>query len=447
MPPKPAPTPESAPRFRTARDAERYLLGFINYEIRSRYRPTTRTHDLAAFARRLAGAGWEPASVPALHIGGTNAKGTVAVLVERILRAGGLRTGLYTSPHLHSMRERIRIGGRPLAADRFRAGVERLAAVYADTPGAGFRTTFEHLTALALLAFQEAGVERAVIEVGLGGRLDATNVLPPGPVILTPVSLDHRHVLGNTVAAIAADKAHIIKPGGALFLMPQGPRARAPILARAKRTGVPVTETGAAVRVEVAGTGREGTDLVVTGAEAYGRITTRLLGAHQSANVAAAVAAAESLLPPASRRRGVRRGLAGVRVPGRLELLEGDGIPVLVDGGHNPAAARAVAAALRRHFPGARVTGVVGMAGDKDRAGFLRPLAPVLDRLIATAAVSPRAGAPEALASRFPGRAETVPGVAAALAAALRDAPDLVLVAGSFLVAAEARRALGRRRA
>ncbi len=437
----------TTPRFRSARAAEHYLLGFINYEIRAGYRPTTRTHDLHRFSRLLESAGWIPGAVPTVHVGGTNAKGTVATLLARILRAGGVRTGLYTSPHLHSMRERIRIDGRSLEAEAFRAGVEAIAARFGGEPGAGFRTTFEHLTALALLAFQEAGVECAVVEVGLGGRLDATNVLPAGPAVLTPVSLDHRQVLGNTVGEIAADKAHILKRGGLALLMPQTRAAAAPILGRARRLHVPVIRTRDAVSVRATEAAPGGMVLRVRGREDYGGIGTGLLGAHQADNVGAAVAAAETVLPAPALVGAVRWGLRRARVPGRLETLERDARLYVLDGGHNPAAGRAVAAALALHFPGRRWTAVVGMAEDKDHRAYLRALAPVVERWVFTRARSPRAAPPDRLAERVPGPSQVSEGVAEALGLAAGCGGNPVLVAGSFLVVGEARALLGRRRA
>ncbi len=439
-------TPSTRPRsvrFRTTREAEDYLLGFINYEQMPRYRPTTRTHDLARFAGLLERLGWDPSAVPAVHVGGTNGKGTVAVLLERILRAAGIRTGLYTSPHLQDIRERVRIDGRPIGAPAFRTGVERLARAYAGEPRAGFRTTFEHLTALAFLAFQEAGVERAVVEVGLGGRLDATNVLPPGPAVLTPISRDHHRILGATVGAIAADKAHILKRGGTAFLMPQSPPASRSLAARTDRYRIPVIHTREALTVEPAGIAPEGSRFTLRGRADYGTVSTRLLGPHQVENVRAAVAAAEHLVPGPGLAESVRRGLDKAGVPGRMESVRAGGTWFLIDGGHNPAAGRAAAAALRSHFPEARVVAVVGMAEDKEHRAFLVALAPVVGDFVFTRAQSPRAIGPERLARSLGSAARRAPNVEAALQTAAATRPDVVLVTGSFLVAGEARRALG----
>jgi dihydrofolate synthase/folylpolyglutamate synthase len=431
--------------FRSARDAEAYLLGFINYELTTRDRATTRTHDLRRFARLLHELGWDPGAVPTVHIGGTNAKGTVAWLLERVLRRGGVRTGLYTSPHLLSIRERIRVDGCPISPAAFRDTVGTIAERYAGRPQAGFRTTFEHLTALAFLVFQEAGVERAVVEVGLGGRLDATNVIAPGPALLTPISRDHTRILGTTVRTIAGDKAHILKRGGSAFLMRQTPAARAAVEERLRGIGIPCTATGDRVRAELVTWGEEGTRWEIAGrTTAYGRISTRLLGRHQGENLEAVVAVAESLLPPDRVRSAVRGGLSRAVVPGRLQVIRHGGRTWILDGGHNPGAGRAVARALALHYPGRRVTGIIGMARDKEHGGYLAALAPVLDRCIFTRSGNPRAAEPPALARRFRGRSSVRSTLAEALAAA-GDA-DIVLVAGSYVLAGEALPLLGRRR-
>ncbi len=309
-------------RFRTAREAEEYLLSFVNYEALARYRRTARTHDLRRFAERLDEMGWDPRAVPAVHVGGTNAKGTVAHLIERILRAGGERTGLYTSPHLHTMRERVRVNGRPISARVFAETVSMIAEHFSVEPAAGFRTTFEHLTALALLHFQKEQVSRAVVEVGLGGRLDATNVLPPGPAVLTPISLDHRAVLGRTVRAIATDKAFIFKRGGHAFVMPQSPTALSAIQARLLAERMNATWVRDAVHVTLESAHTTGGVFTLRGREEYGRIPTRLLGAHQADNIAAAVAVAEALLPAPILRRAI-----ALRAPRRMRAGTAGGGP------------------------------------------------------------------------------------------------------------------------
>jgi dihydrofolate synthase / folylpolyglutamate synthase len=420
-------------------EAEAYLLGFVNYETLSRYRPTTRTHDLDRFKAELLRLGWRPDAIPTVHVGGTNGKGSVSVLLERVLRAGGLKTGLYTSPHLTSMRERIQLDGRPLARAAFQDGVSRLAAI----PGRddGFRTTFEHLTALGFLAFQKADVDVAVIEVGLGGRLDATNILPPGRCVLTPISLDHRQILGRTIGQIAADKAHILKRGGQAFLMPQRAVAREILLERCRRESLTPSWTSDHVRVDMRANSR-GSEFHIHGCRDYGPIRTRLLGAHQAGNLAAVVAVAETFFSGAALSSAIENGLKDARVPGRLDLREASPGRVLLDGGHNPAAARAVARALGEHFPGARVHAVVGMARDKDIRGYLNALAPCISAFHFTTTGSPRAASPEILKERSRRGGSVHPTPGAAFERAAKGSPDLILIAGSFVLVGEIMRQL-----
>jgi len=425
-------------RFRSAREAEAYVLGFLNYETKNRYERRTRTHDLAAFKSRLIRAGWLEGAVPTVHVSGTNGKGTVAALLERILRAGGMRTGLYASPHLIDIRERISIQGRMIPARAFARGMEHLAEVFGGDAEAGFRTVFEHLTALALLAFQHARVDRAVVEVGLGGRLDATNILPAGPAVLTPISLDHQHVLGDSLVAIAEDKARILKPGGRGFVMPQPEEAAEAIRRAASAAGVSLTATDREVAVETVGVRPGGIDVEVRGRELYGRVRTRLLGRHQEQNIAAAVAVAEHLLSPESLGEAVRRGLRGARLAGRLEPRRIRGRACLVDGGHNPGAAAALAETLRSHYPAARIGALIGMPRYKDHRAYLSRLAPLVERFVFARADYPRATDPARLLQAS-GRREdrSASSIEAGVEELWRGRFDLILIAGSFVFAGE----------
>lgn len=441
-----SPVPAATLQFRSAQAAEDYLLGFINYELRTGYRQTTRSHDLDRFSRLLGELGWDPKAVPAVHVGGTNGKGSVGWILERILRAGGLRTGLYSSPHLRTMRERVRLGGRLIGATQFKRSVAHITRTLGGGPGSGFRTTFEHWTALALLSFQDHAIERAVIEVGLGGKLDATNVIPAGPAILTPISMDHGNILGGTLGAIARDKAQILKRGGHGFIMPQAREAFRPLRAHMRKHRIPYVRTEELVAVEILEANATGSTLKIEGhRQDYGNVRTRLLGPHQVQNVGAAVAVAENLLPRGRVPEAVREGLRGALVPGRLEPLRWRGKRVLLDGGHNPAAGRAVAKALALHYPGRRVVAVVGMPRDKDHRGYLRALDPLVSTFFFTRAANPRAALPGDLAARTPRGGRAFARVETAVEAALRSAAEVVLVAGSFLVVAEALSFLRRR--
>ncbi|HLI25596.1 MAG TPA: cyanophycin synthetase [Chloroflexota bacterium] len=389
-----------------------------------------------------------PPPYPVAIIAGTNGKGSTAVMLESILRQAGRRTGLYTQPHLHTYRERIQVDRAPIAPEAFAAGAARvreaIARLAQEAPALGPVTTYEATTALALWYFAERAVEVGVLEVGLGGRLDATNAVDAQVAVLTPIDLDHTRVLGDTPAAIAAEKAAVIKPGAIAISAPQRPDVAAVIAATAAARGAALRWAGdGAARVE-------GTAIVTPRAE-YRELRLGLLGDHQWLNAATAVAAAEALaergVPVPS--EAVAPGLACARWPGRLEVLAPGPPLVLADGAHNPAGAAVLAAALERHFPGTRRLLVLGVSADKDIEGIVAALAPVVDRLYATEARQPRALARARIyqVARARGvRAQSIPTVDAAIRHAQRQRGprDLVVVAGSLYVVAEARVALGR---
>jgi dihydrofolate synthase/folylpolyglutamate synthase len=388
---------------------------------------------------------------PSVHIAGTKGKGSTAACLASILDAAGYRVGLYTSPHLHTFRERIQIAGRPIDSDLFARLMAELAAanaaLVAERPDWGEATAFELATALALLAFARAEVDVAVVEVGLGGRLDATNVLLPEVAAITSISYDHTQILGDTLAEIAREKAGIIKPGRPVVSAPQRPEAEAVIVRTAAERDAPLllggrdwAVKGTPARFSYRGPGGELRDL---------RLVLR--GAHQVENAGVALAVVQLLgargLPipePA-----LRRGLAQVRWPGRLEVLRERPL-VVVDGAHNVDSAERLAQAMREEFAWRRLVLILGIARDKDIPGIVRALAPLADEVVAVASHSPRAAAPERILAAVGEVAPGVPAraagsVAAALDAALgRAGPeDLILVTGSLYAVAEAREALG----
>lgn len=337
-----------------------------------------------------------------VHLAGTNGKGSTAAMIEAGLRASGRRTGLYTSPHLSRFTERIRVDGEELAGERAAALAERLFAV------PGEFTFFEIATVMALLAFAEEGVEVAVLEAGMGGRLDATNVIArPLATIVTSIGRDHMEVLGDTVEAIAREKAGIFKAG-------------VPALWACDEAGPAAVLEAEILRVGARGErfGRDFDDAALP--------PLALRGAHQRRNGALARRALELL--------GVGEGaiataLATVRWPGRLERLTPS---VLVDAAHNEEGARALAAA----WPEGEWTLILGLVGDKDARAIVAALAPRASRVIVTAPPSSRALAPAALATLVPG-AESAPDLAAALALA---GADRTVIAGSIFLVGEARR-------
>lgn len=389
---------------------------------------------------------------PVLHIAGTNGKGSTAACLAAILQAAGFRIGVYTTPHLHTFRERIRIDGRSITEEQFAALTgelvplnHRLAGEFPDWDEA---TAFEFSTVLAFLGFARSCVDVAVIEVGLGGRLDATNVVLPEVSIITPVSFDHTHVLGDTLAGIAAEKGGIIKPGRPVICGPQPSEALTVLERLAAEHGSPLYVAGR----DWQWTGTpEGFDLVGPWGQ-YRDSRLSLIGQHQVENSATAVAACWMLgqrgLPVSE--QAIRDGLAAVTWPGRLEVVR-ERPTIIVDGAHNVAGAEQLAAAIQAS-PRRRLTLILGIGNGKDVEGIVQTLAPLADHLIATAARHPQASSPARIANaalatgiRTSTRVEQAATLEAALDQALAEVEndDLICVAGSLYIVAEAREALG----
>lgn len=392
-----------------------------------------RKFDLAAIAALCASLGDPHLAFPTVHVAGTNGKGSTSAMIEAAARAAGVRTGLYTSPHLERLTERIRIAGEEIApaalaaaAEPVRCAIERLLASGALPHPPAF---FEAVTAVGFLAFAQARIELGVIEVGLGGRLDATNVVLPRVAVITPIGLDHEIYLGSTVAAIAAEKAGILKPGIELAVTaPQVPEALHVLRARAADVGVPLIEVGAA--------------------EIAAAPPTALRGRHQIENAAVAARACAALgLPP----EAVAAGLANVYWPGRLERIAAPGPKdpeIFLDGAHNPLAARALAAFLddyRAAHPAPIL--IYGSMRDKAVEEICELLFPRAQAVVLTAPRQPRALDPGVLARVAAPWAKQLllaPDYPAALAAACdlarsQSPPPPIFVTGSLYLVGEAR--------
>ncbi len=378
-----------------------------------------------------------------ITVAGTNGKGSVTALIDAGLRAAGVRTGRYTSPHLCAIEERIVINGLAVTPARFDALAERIrdaAGALADPP-----SFFEATTALALLAFREAGVETAVLEVGLGGRLDATNAVDAGVAVITTIDFDHQEYLGHTLPAIAAEKAGIIKPGALVVAAPQPAEAARVLADTATRQQATLLWSDEGVRVDATVDARGSLLRLTTPVRDYGAVHLALPGRHQIGNAVVAVRALEALSArgwPAVPATAIREALATVVWPARLEWLQYHGVDVLIDGAHNPAGARALASFLQE-VGMAPVTCVVGVMRDKAVRDMLEALAPVTARWIATTAPSPRALAAEPLAEACRAAAagrdvSAVPDPIAALDRACA-AGGPVVVAGSLYLAGHLR--------
>jgi len=371
----------------------------------------------------LASLGSPQASFRTLLVAGTNGKGSTAATAAAVLEATGLRVGLTTSPHLVRVNERVRLpGGRDVSDEGLDSALSLVAAVSGEGP---LRPTyFEALVVAACELFRRARVEVAVVEVGIGGRLDATNVLDPEVSVVTNVAADHLETLGPTLEDVAREKAGIFRPGRLAL----------------------TTERGGTLGVLRAEAARVGATLVEVEPSTEWESATPLVGAHQRENVALGVAAARALVPADDAT--VRRGVAAIRWPGRLQTVPRPGArPLLVDGAHNPAGAAAVAAYLDAAGLAGRVDLVFGALGDKAVEAMFAPLAERARRVVLVAPDSPRAIPADALAARL-GREELRRGASLAAALALLegaedDAP--ILVAGSLVLAGEALALVSRR--
>jgi dihydrofolate synthase/folylpolyglutamate synthase len=398
-------------------------------------------------------------AVPIVHVGGTNGKTSTARLADELLRELGLRTGRFTSPHLESITERICLDGEPLEPGRF-------ADVYAEiAPYLGLvdrrhevrLSFFEVLTAMAFAAFADAPVDAALVEVGLGGSWDATNVGDGKVAVVTPVSVDHAEYLGDTVEEIATEKAGIIKPGSFAVLARQTDAAAEVLLRRCADVGATVAREGLEFGVRARDLAVGGQLLSLDGlAGQYEDVFLPLHGAHQAQNAAAALAAVEAFVGggrDALDADAVRTAFARAASPGRLEVLRRSPT-LLVDAAHNPAGARALADALTDEFTFGSLVGVLAVLRDKDVVGILEALEPVLEMIVATENSSPRALAAHDLArialevfgEDRVHRGVTLPdAIEVAVALAERDAPmggGGVVVTGSVVTAGDARQLL-----
>ena len=427
-----------------------YVLSFTDWERAPAQAFAAANFDLRRVQSLLARLGNPHLGRQTIHIAGSKGKGSVAAMIASILQAAGYRSGLYTSPHLHNIRERIVVDGQPIGEDEFARLTEALAPqVAAENEDGRFGqlTTFELLTALAFLYFQDRDARWQVLEVGMGGRLDATNVVDEKAVcVITPISLEHTIVLGDTVGKIAAEKAAILRPGTTVVMAPQPyPEAAAVIRARAAELGAPLLDVGETYSAQRLSWDLTGQSFRLAGPGCSWELRLPLLGAHQVENAATAVAAIDALRSGGVvvSEESIEEGLSQLSWPGRLEVLR-DKPLIVVDGAHNGDSARRLRQALRDHFSFGRAILVMGVSGDKTIAAMAEELAPVTHLLIATRSQHPRAAEPEAVAAAFAARgvaSETCPTVAAALdrARALAEPDDLICVVGSLFVVAEAR--------
>lgn len=435
----------------TYEEALAFWYGRIDYERRQPRPGDLKLDRMRALLRRL---GDPHRRVRSVHIAGTKGKGSTSAILAAILRAAGHRTGLFTSPHLSDVSERVRVDGVPISRDEIAARMGEVAAAVREMDAEGdparSPTFFEVITALGFLHFDCRRVDVAVLEVGLGGRFDSTNVCDPLVSVITNVSHDHMAILGDTLAEIADQKAGIIKRRVPVVSTADHPDVLRVIEREASLHGAPVTRAGRDVRWvrDAGGPYRPGPVRIVSGRRDYGPLAFALFGRHQGANAVAAVAAVERLreaglsVPDAA----VRVGLRDVVWPARMELV-GRSPTVVIDCAHNVASAKALAETLRESFP---VTGrrhlVFGVSNDKQIAEILAELVPEFDHFHLTKYQSnPRSADPATVADMLRGlgkkdvRIHPTPGEAWGAARAGAGPEDGIVVAGSVFLAGELR--------
>ena len=332
-------------------------------------------------------------SYPTIHVGGTNGKTTTSRMIDSLLFEMGLRTGRFTSPHLESYLERISINGQPIDAKELIFSFNDISP-YLDLMDSKFDNPisfFEAITALAFAAFAEHPIDVGVIEVGMGGQWDATNVVDADVSVITPIGLDHMEYLGNTITEIAATKAGIIKEQGFIVLAQQTPEAAVELLRRAAEVGADVAREGLEYSIDSRAIAVGGQLISITGLRGhYDDIFLPLHGKHQASNAAAALIAVEAFFGEQDLDiDAVRAGFANVTSPGRCEIIHRDPT-IILDAAHNPHGAKAIAETMQSEFTFDEVTGIVALMADKDALGILQALEPIMNLVIVTTNSSER---------------------------------------------------------
>lgn len=434
---------------RTYAEAIDYLYSYVNWEVERHVRYSPEVMTLERPRRVLAAFGDPHRQYPVIHITGTKGKGSVGAMCAAALQAAGWRTGLYSSPHLQDFRERFRIDNRMIAEEDFVDLMNQLRPVIETIPDI---TWFEVTTALAFLHFAQKKVDVAVIEVGLGGRLDATNVVTPAVSVITSLSYDHTYLLGDSLASIAREKGGIIKPGIPVVSAPQPAEALEVLMDIAAERGAPFTLIGRDWLYTPGTSARDGQPFIAGPAGGpQKKYCTALIGEHQALNATVALAALEQV-----RRAGllvqddaIRDGFLHVDWPGRLEVVQRTPLLVL-DAAHNGASAQLLAASLANLFPQRPVALIFGASADKDIDSMFDALLPMADYLVAAQAVHPRALSVEEIAARahakgYDGPIFKVPAAQAALecASELVGPDGLICTTGSLFIVGEMRTVCG----
>jgi len=427
--------------------AEEYLNSFINYEQILGIPYAQRGYGLGHVEELLRRMGDPQLAARTIHVAGTKGKGSVAAMIAQVLSASGYRTGLYTSPHLHTLRERIKVDDSLISEAEFAATMAEIKPfIEVMRQDTAFRqpTYFEVLTVLAFAYFKKKRVDFQVLEVGLGGRLDATNVARPVVCIITPISLDHTQILGNSLEKIAREKAGIIKPGCWVVLSPQPEEAASVISDICRKKEAKVVQVGKDITWHKIGGDLCYQSLVVKSRTSKYQVSIPLLGDFQIENAAVAVAALEILASAgfSISTTNIAQGLSRVKWPGRFHILQ-QNPTVLVDGAHNVASMRRLVSNIKAYFVHKRIFLVFGTSSDKDIPGIINELVPLSPQVIVTRTAHSRAASPPTLAAEFNKRGiepEIREPISEAISRALSlaDRTDIICVTGSLFVVAEA---------
>ncbi len=423
-----------------------YLYSYVDFSMQKAETYSPERFKLERMVKLAESMGNPQQDYPTIHVAGTKGKGSVCVLCATALKEAGYKVGLYTSPHLDDYAERIQINGEFIPHADLVEMVEEIKPFVAGVPEL---TTFEITTALAFDYFAKQKVDTAVIEVGLGGRLDATNILKPVVSVITSISYDHVHLLGNTLTAIAGEKAGIIKPGVPVVCAPQVEEAQVVIERIAQERGSPLTRVGSDMQYDCLSHSLQGQTIRTWPHNKPGdTVTLRIpfLGDHQAANAVTAYAALKTYQAGGYRlsEAAIEQGFAGAFWPGRFEIVQQQP-PVVLECAHNRDSALKLKETVEQNYPGKKLVLVFGASEDKDIQGMLAELMPLVKELVAVKSFHPRAIDPDKLvemAQKYGKEIDCIEDIPTAMDKALRLAGEgeLVLVTGSIFVVAEARK-------
>ena len=429
------------------RQAEDYILSFTDYEKIPGIAYTSANYDLRRMEKLLQPLGNPHLGIKTVHIAGTKGKGSMAAMISQVLITAGYKAGLFTSPHLHTLRERIRINGTMIPEADFAALVTKLKPIVEKVnkeAAYGELTTFEILTAVVFAYFKNSQVDFQVLEVGLGGRLDATNIAKADVCVISSISLDHTEILGDTVAKIATEKAGIIKPGCIVVSSPQAKEAAKVIEQVCRQQGARLIQVGKDITWQKTDGDLHQQTLTVKGKTGNYDLTIPLLGDYQLENAATALATLEALVSLGLNisAQNIAQGFSQVSWPGRLQILSHEPM-LVVDGAHNAYSMKKLVEAVKKYFHYGRCFVIFGTSCDKDIPGMARELNSLADEIIVTSSSHPRAASASILVEDFAKlgiKAKITGNVSGALSQTLTLAKktDLILVTGSLFVVAEA---------